>query len=82
MLAALAATMCGATTAKAEKVAALLDGNTIAIVDTDTKKAGKAMTITGLSGSSGSTSGRPTTCFTGWWMMEPLSPSRWTARPP
>jgi hypothetical protein len=51
MLAALAATMCGATTAKAEKVAALLDGNTIAIVDTDTKKAGKAMTITGLSGS-------------------------------
>jgi hypothetical protein len=51
ILAALAATVCGTTAAKAEKVAALLNGNTIAIVDTDTKKAGKAMTITGLSGS-------------------------------
>ena len=51
MLAALAATLCGATAAKAEKVAALLSANTIAIVDTDIKKAGQAMTITGLSGS-------------------------------
>ena len=51
MLAALAASVCGATAARAEKVAALLGGNTIAIVDTDTKKAGKAMSITGLSGS-------------------------------
>ncbi len=50
MLAALAITMGGATAAKAEKVAALLNGNTIAIVDTDTKKAGKAMTISGLTG--------------------------------
>ena len=50
VLAALAATICGASAAKAEKVAALLDGNTIAIVDTDTKKAGKAMKITGLTG--------------------------------
>jgi hypothetical protein len=50
LLAALAATIGTATAAKAEQVAALVGGDTIAIVDTAAKKATKSMKVSGISG--------------------------------
>ena len=66
------AALMAATAANAAQVAALVGSDTIAIVDTDQKKAIKSMKVTAsAAGWSGSTCVRPTACCTAWWTMAP-----------
>ena len=71
--AASAALLLSSAAANAAQVAALIGGDTIAMVDTAQKKATGSVKVTGISGALfGSTCVRPTACSMDWSTMAPL----------